>query len=131
MIVNSLKIQDHTNHRIRDTPIFRCDLSLIYAKSVNTQNETQEPDWENPQLCERLVNRAPKPPVYVWRIHFVLLFLQVKYFRDTYAEHPEDRENIEYGVRLRDDRALVTLSGMYDQMKELGYELSYARSEND
>jgi hypothetical protein len=56
--------------------------------------------------------------------------LQVKYFRDTYAEHPEDRENIEYGVRLRDDRALVTLSGMYDQMKELGYELSYARSEN-
>ena len=51
----------------------------------------------------------------------------MKYFRDTYAEHPEDRENIEYGVRLRDDRALCTLSGMYDQMKELGYDLSYTR----
>ncbi len=53
--------------------------------------------------------------------------MQVKYFRDTYAEHPEDRENIEYGVRLNDDRSLVTLSGMYDQMKELGYDLKYTR----
>ena len=54
---------------------------------------------------------------------------QVKYYRDTYAEHPEDRENIEYGVRLRDDRSLVTLTGMYDQMRELGYDLKYARDE--
>ena len=52
---------------------------------------------------------------------------QVKYYRDTYAEHPEDRENIEYGVRLRDDQSLVTLTGMYDQMRELGYNLRYAR----
>ena len=26
--------------------------------------------------------------------------LQVKYYRDTYAEHPEDRKNIEYTVHL-------------------------------
>ena len=54
---------------------------------------------------------------------------QVKYYRDTYAEHPEDRENIEYGVRLRDDQSLVTLTGLYDQMRELGYDLRYARCE--
>ncbi len=40
---------------------------------------------------------------------------QVKYFRDTYAEHPDDRENIEYSVFLDGDDALVTLSGMYEQ----------------
>ena len=53
--------------------------------------------------------------------------MQVKYYRDTYAEHPEDRENIEYGVRLHDDQSLVTLTGMYDQMRQLGYDLRYAR----
>ena len=53
----------------------------------------------------------------------------MKYYRDTYAEHPEDRENIEYGVRLRDDQSLVTLTGLYDQMRELGYDLKYARDE--
>ena len=58
-----------------------------------------------------------------------MISFQVKYYRDTYAEHPEDRENIEYGVRLRDDRSLVTLTGMYDQMRELGYDLKYARDE--
>ena len=51
----------------------------------------------------------------------------MKYYRDTYAEHPEDRENIEYGVRLHDDESLVTLTGMYDQMRQLGYDLRYAR----
>ena len=53
--------------------------------------------------------------------------LQVKYYRDTYAEHPEDRENIEYKVNLENDDALVTLNGLYDQMKSLGFELSYFR----
>ena len=53
--------------------------------------------------------------------------MQVKYYRDTYAEHPEDRENIEYGVRLHNDESLVTLTGMYDQMRQLGYDLRYAR----
>ena len=53
----------------------------------------------------------------------------MKYYRDTYAEHPEDRENIEYGVRLHDDQSLVTLTGLYDQMRELGYDLRYARCE--
>ena len=38
-------------------------------------------------------------------------FFQVSYFRDTYAEHPEDRENIEYRVHLKDEESLVTLSG--------------------
>ena len=51
----------------------------------------------------------------------------MKYYRDTYAEHPEDRENIEYGVRLHNDESLVTLTGMYDQMRQLGYDLRYAR----
>ena len=53
--------------------------------------------------------------------------LQVKYYRDTYAEHPEDRENIEYTVNLENDEALVTLNGLYDQMKVLGFNLSYFR----
>merc|ERR1712012_273864 len=52
---------------------------------------------------------------------------QVRYYRDTYAEHPEDRKNIEYSVHLDNDEDLVTLSGMYEQLKELGYDLSYAR----
>ena len=54
----------------------------------------------------------------------------MKYYRDTYAEHPEDRENIEYGVRLHDDQSLVTLTGMYDQMRQLGYDLRYARDDS-
>merc|ERR1711988_442480 len=52
---------------------------------------------------------------------------KVRYYRDTYAEHPEDRKNIEYSVHLDNDEDLVTLSGMYEQLKELGYDLSYAR----
>ena len=30
--------------------------------------------------------------------------VQVKYYRDTYAEHPEDRKNIEYTVHLDNDQ---------------------------
>ena len=58
---------------------------------------------------------------------YTFSMLQVKYYRDTYAEHPEDRENIEYKVNLENDDALVTLNGLYDQMKSLGFELSYFR----
>ena len=43
--------------------------------------------------------------------------MQVKYYRDTYAEHPDDRVNIEYTVHLENDDALVTLSGLYEQIK--------------
>eukprot|EP00096_Caligus_rogercresseyi_P016534 TRINITY_DN922_c0_g2_i1.p1 TRINITY_DN922_c0_g2~~TRINITY_DN922_c0_g2_i1.p1 ORF type:complete len:437 (+),score=83.49 TRINITY_DN922_c0_g2_i1:206-1516(+) len=49
---------------------------------------------------------------------------KVIYFKDTYAEHPDDRENIKYVVNLEE---LMTLSGMYDQLNELGYPLSYVR----
>merc|ERR1719370_2631754 len=42
---------------------------------------------------------------------------KVKYYRDTYAEHPDDRVNIEYTVPLDSDDALVTLNGLYDQVK--------------
>lgn len=52
---------------------------------------------------------------------------KVKYFRDTYAEHPDDRENIEYSVFLDNDESLVTLSGMYGQLQQLGFNLTYAR----
>ena len=51
----------------------------------------------------------------------------MKYYRDTYAEHPDDRENIEYSVFLEHDDSLVTLSGMYEQLKEHGFNLAYAR----
>lgn len=51
----------------------------------------------------------------------------IRYYRDTYAEHPEDRKNIEYSVHLDNDEDLVTLSGMYEQVKELNFDLSYAR----
>ena len=53
---------------------------------------------------------------------------QVKYYRDTYAEHPDDRVNIEYTVPLDNQDALVTLSGMYDQVRaETGANLEYSR----
>ena len=88
---------------------------------------------------------------------FLSIAFQVSYYRDTYAEHPEDRENIEYRVHLQDDDSLTTLSGtyliklpivtvrnssfyillqllpcactagLYNQMQALGYELDYAR----
>lgn len=51
----------------------------------------------------------------------------MKYYRDTYAEHPEDRENIEYCVQMEGEDALLTLTGLYDQMKSLGFDLSYLR----
>jgi len=52
---------------------------------------------------------------------------KVKYYRDTYAKHPEDRENIEYCVNLDGEDALLTLTGLYDQMKTLGFDLDYFR----
>ena len=54
---------------------------------------------------------------------------QVRYYRDTYAEHPEDRKNIEYTVHLDNDEDLVTLSGVYEQLKNLdqSFKLDYAR----
>ena len=54
---------------------------------------------------------------------------QVRYYRDTYAEHPEDRKNIEYTVHLDRDEDLVTLSGVYEQLKNLdeSFKLDYAR----
>jgi len=51
----------------------------------------------------------------------------VCYFRDTYAEHPEDRENIKHTVKLEEDHHLVTLSGLYSQLQETGFVLSYDR----
>lgn len=42
---------------------------------------------------------------------------KVKYYRDTYAEHPDDRVNIEYTVPLENDDALVSLNGLYEQVK--------------
>jgi hypothetical protein len=44
-------------------------------------------------------------------------YLQVKYYRDTYAEHPDDRVNIEYTVPLENNDALVSLNGLYEQVK--------------
>ena len=54
---------------------------------------------------------------------------QVRYYRDTYAEHPEDRKNIEYSVHLDSEEDLVTLSGVYEQLKHLDdtIKLDYAR----
>jgi len=54
---------------------------------------------------------------------------KVLYYRDTYAEHPEDRKNIEYTVHLDNDEDLVTLSGMYEQLKQIdnSFNLDYAR----
>lgn len=52
----------------------------------------------------------------------------VRYYRDTYAEHPEDRKNIEYSVYLDHDEDLITLSGLYNQLQETGFPLQYARS---
>jgi len=52
---------------------------------------------------------------------------KVKYYRDTYAEHPEDRENIEYCVHMEGEDALLTLTELYDSMKCLGFNLSYFR----
>jgi len=51
----------------------------------------------------------------------------IRYYRDTYAEHPEDRKNIEYSVHLDNDEDLVTLSGIYEQAKQLNFNLNYAR----
>eukprot|EP00091_Calanus_sinicus_P010015 TRINITY_DN23272_c0_g1_i1.p1 TRINITY_DN23272_c0_g1~~TRINITY_DN23272_c0_g1_i1.p1 ORF type:complete len:114 (-),score=30.76 TRINITY_DN23272_c0_g1_i1:106-447(-) len=54
---------------------------------------------------------------------------KVIYYRDTYAEHPEDRKNIEYTVHLDNDEDLVTLSGLYAQLKQIddSFNLDYAR----
>jgi len=54
---------------------------------------------------------------------------KVRYYRDTYAEHPEDRKNIEYSVHLDNDEDLVTLSGLYEQLKQIdnSFNLDYAR----
>jgi len=53
---------------------------------------------------------------------------QVVYYRDTYAEHPEDRKNIEYSVHLDNDNDLVTLSGLYTEIQDAGNSFIYART---
>ena len=57
---------------------------------------------------------------------------QVRYYRDTYAEHPEDRKNIEYSVHLDSEEDLVTLSRVYEQLKLLDdtIKLDYARCDH-
>merc|ERR1712212_485021 len=52
---------------------------------------------------------------------------KVHYFRDTYAEHPADRKNIEHIVLLEGDRALDTISGVYQQLREKGFVIQDAR----
>lgn len=52
---------------------------------------------------------------------------KVRYYKDTYAEHPADRKNIEYIVPLDDDKALKTLSMVYDELKHEGFHLTYVR----
>jgi len=52
---------------------------------------------------------------------------KVHYFRDTYAEHPADRKNIEHIVPLEGDRALDTISGVYQQLREKGFVIEDAR----
>lgn len=52
---------------------------------------------------------------------------KVRYFKDTYAEHPADRKNIEYIVPLEDENSLKTLSMVYDDLKHAGFDLSYVR----
>ena len=49
--------------------------------------------------------------------------VQVKYYRDTYAEHPEDRKNIEYTVHLDNEqgRKLLSCSQVKDLVKELSW----------
>ncbi len=59
-----------------------------------------------------------------------MFYVQVKYYRDTYAEHPDDRENIEYSVHLDSNDALVTLTGLYNQLKDQGFDLQYFRFKN-
>ncbi|XP_023341623.1 paladin isoform X2 [Eurytemora carolleeae] len=51
----------------------------------------------------------------------------VRYYRDTYAEHPEDRKNIEYSVHLDNEEDLITLGGLYSDLKQSGFSLQYAR----
>lgn len=52
---------------------------------------------------------------------------KVHYFKDTYAEHPDDRKNIEHIVPLTDAKALKTLSDVYAELKDQGFNLSYVR----
>lgn len=53
---------------------------------------------------------------------------KVRYYKDTYAEHPEDRKNIEYVVELHDGTdSLKTLSNVYDDLRKDGVNLKYAR----
>lgn len=51
-----------------------------------------------------------------------------RYFKDTYAEHPEDRKNIEYVVPLEGERPLLTLGEVYDNLKAAGFDLKYVRA---
>lgn len=51
----------------------------------------------------------------------------VKYYKDTYAEHPEDRKNIEYIVPLEGSAALKTLGMVYEELRQEGFHLTYVR----
>lgn len=54
---------------------------------------------------------------------------KVYYYKDTYAEHPEDRKNIKMDEQLEKPEDLCTLAEMYDHVKKQGYEyLAYNRA---
>lgn len=48
----------------------------------------------------------------------------VTYYKDTYAEHPADRKNIEHNVPLQE---VLSLSEVYTQLQSLSYDVSCVR----
>ena len=48
-------------------------------------------------------------------------------YEDKYNQQISLRKNIEYSVKLEADEDLVTLSGLYEQLKQHNFALNYAR----
>eukprot|EP00301_Raphidiophrys_heterophryoidea_P016232 c2578_g1_i1.p1 GENE.c2578_g1_i1~~c2578_g1_i1.p1 ORF type:complete len:412 (-),score=65.73 c2578_g1_i1:161-1279(-) len=51
----------------------------------------------------------------------------VTYFRDTYAEHPADRKNIEYTVATSGPSSVLTPAGLTKLLCEKGFDLHFER----
>lgn len=111
---------------IRQEPVVYANGLSFTPREVTRLNENMEfPGITGPglellqeQFVNILENRASAGEVDEGK---------VRYYKDTYAEHPADRKNIEHIIPLEDNNALKTLTMVYEDLKNAGFDLTYVR----
>eukprot|EP00164_Ancoracysta_twista_P007021 GFYU01009889.1.p1 GENE.GFYU01009889.1~~GFYU01009889.1.p1 ORF type:complete len:470 (-),score=108.31 GFYU01009889.1:116-1525(-) len=125
---------------------FKLVLRKLDASKVVWVNMRQEPvvyvngNSFTPREKERLNENMEFPGIQGWQIErlqedFVNQIREeaaaanneVTYWYDTYAEHPDDRKNIEAKDTVQSPKDIMTLSEMYWNLRDAGFVVQYER----